>query len=78
MGLPYCSQTVFTGRLQTKRQRTWRTRKDAFEEVWPEVTELLERDETIEAKTIFEYLSRQHPERYQEGELRTLQRRIKV
>src|SRR5689334_21847544 len=63
---------------QTKRQRIWRTRKDAFEEVWPEVTELLERDETIEAKTIFEYLSRQYPERYQEGELRTLQRRIKA
>jgi hypothetical protein len=63
---------------QTKRQRTWRTRKDAFEEVWPEITELLERDETIEAKTLFEYLSRQHPERYQEGELRTLQRRVKV
>ena len=38
----------------------------------------LERDETVEAKTIFEYLSRQHPERYQEGELRTLQRRIKI
>src|SRR5688500_18557363 len=54
---------------QTRRQRTWRTRKDAFEEAWPEVTERLERDETIEAKTIFEYLSRQHPERYQEGEL---------
>jgi hypothetical protein len=43
---------------QTKRQRTWRTRKDAFEEVWPEVVELPERDEAIEAKTIFEYLNR--------------------
>ena len=63
---------------QTKRQRTWRTRKDAFEEVWPEILEILERDEAVEAKTIFEYLSRQHPGRHQEGELRTLQRRIKV
>jgi hypothetical protein len=63
---------------QTKRQRTWRTRKDAFEAVWPEILEILERDEAVEAKTVFEYLSRQHPERYQEGELRTLQRRIKV
>jgi ribosomal protein S21 len=63
---------------QTKRQRTWRTRKDAFEEVWPEILEILERDEAVEAKTVFEYLSRKHPERYQEGELRTLQRRIKV
>jgi hypothetical protein len=63
---------------QTKRQRTWRTRKDAFEEVWPEVLEIVERDEAVEAKTVFEYLNRQHPGRYQEGELRTLQRRIKV
>jgi hypothetical protein len=30
------------------------------------------------AKTVFEYLNRQQPGRYQEGELRTLQRRIKV
>ena len=63
---------------QTKRQRTWRTRKDAFEEVWPEVLEILERDAAVEAKTLFEYLTRKHPDRYQEGELRTLQRRIKV
>lgn len=63
---------------QTKRQRTWRTRKDAFEGVWPEILEILERDEAVEAKTIFEYLDRRHPGRHQEGELRTLQRRIKV
>src|ERR1041385_395828 len=63
---------------QTRRQRTWRTRKDAFEEVWPEILEILERDEAVEAKTVFEYLSRKHPDRYQESELRTLQRRIKV
>ena len=63
---------------QTKRQRTWRTRKDAFEGVWPEILEILERDEAVEAKTVFEYLNRQHPGRYQDGELRTLQRRIKV
>jgi hypothetical protein len=63
---------------QTKRQRTWRTRKDAFEEVWPEIVEILERDEAVEAKTIFEYVDQQYPGRHQEGELRTLQRRIKV
>jgi transposase len=40
--------------------------------------EILERDEAVEAKTVFEYLNRQQPGRYQEGELRTLQRRIKV
>jgi transposase len=44
----------------------------------PEILEILERDDAVEAKTVFEYLSRKHPDRYQEGELRTLQRRIKV
>lgn len=63
---------------QVKPERTWRTRKDAFEEVWREVVEILERDEAVEAKTVFDYLGRQHPGRFQEGELRTMQRRIKV
>ena len=62
---------------QIKPERTWKTRKDAFEEVWPEVLEILERDEAVEAQTVFDYLGRQHPGRFQEGEVRTLQRRIK-
>jgi hypothetical protein len=31
------------------------TRKDAFEDVWPGVQEILERDESIEAKRLFDY-----------------------
>jgi transposase len=63
---------------QMKLERTWKTRKDAFEEVWPEILEILGRDESVEAKTIFDYLDRQKPGRFQEGEVRTLQRRIKI
>jgi transposase len=63
---------------QVKPARTWRTRKDAFEDLWPGVQEILERDEAIEAKTVFDYLCRQNPGRFQEGEVRSLQRRIKV
>jgi transposase len=63
---------------QIKPERTWRTRKDAFQEVWPGVQEILERDDSIEAKTLFDYLCRQHPGRFQEGELRSMQRRIKL
>jgi hypothetical protein len=63
---------------QVKPERTWRTRKDAFEEVWPGVLEILERDAAIEAKTVFDFLCRQHPGRFQEGEVRSLQRRIKA
>ena len=68
------------GRLpsQVKPERKWKTHKDAFEEVWPEILEILGRDESVEAKTIFDYLDRQKPGRFQEGEVRTLQRRIKV
>jgi hypothetical protein len=56
----------------------WRTRSDAFEEVWGELSELLKVNSGLEAKTLFDYLQRQYPERFQDGQLRTLQRRIKV
>jgi len=55
-----------------------RTRVDAFEEVWGELRELLQVNPGLEAKTVFEYLQRQYPGRFQDGQLRTLQRRVKV
>src|SRR5262245_5954064 len=68
------------GRQQSevKKTRTYRTRSDAFAEAWPEIEQLLELDASIEAKTIFDHLCRQSPEKYQESQLRTLQRRVKV
>ena len=67
------------GRLpsQVRRHRDWRTRTDPFEEVWPEVEELLERDGGLQAKAVFEELGRRYPGRFQEGQLRTLQRRFR-
>jgi hypothetical protein len=47
-------------------------------EVWEEVQRLLEINAGLEAKTIFEYLQRRQPGRFEDGQLRTLQRRIKV
>ena len=58
-------------------EHTWRTREDPFRGVWDEVAGLLEENPGLEAKTIFEYLQRQNPERFQDGQLRTLQRRVK-
>jgi hypothetical protein len=55
----------------------WRTRPDPFVEVWGEVFELLRGNAGLEAKTVFEYLQRQYPDRFQDGQLRTLQRRVK-
>ncbi len=52
---------------EAKEPRDYRTRSDAFAEVWAEVEELLERDAAIEAKTIFDHLCKQHPGKFQEG-----------
>lgn len=62
---------------QIKVPRTWRTRSDAFEPVWPTIKEMLENNPGLEAKTIFEWLQRENPGTYEDGQLRTLQRRIK-
>ena len=63
---------------EAKEPRDYRTRPDAFADVWSEVEELLERDAAIEAKTILDHLCRQHPGKFQEGQLRTMQRKVKV
>jgi hypothetical protein len=55
-----------------------RTRVDAFEEVWGELKELLEVNAGLEAKTLFDYLQRRYAGRFADGQLRTLQRRLKV
>lgn len=69
-----------SGHLPSEAQepRGYRTRPDAFAEVWSEVEELLERDAAIEAKTILDHLCRQHPGKFQAGQLRTMQRKVKV
>jgi hypothetical protein len=58
--------------------RHWRTRPDGFAEVWAEISEQLRTNPALEAKTIFAALKRQYPDRFADGQLRTLQRRIKT
>jgi hypothetical protein len=58
-------------------ERAWRTRADPFDGVWNEVEALLAEGSGWEAKTLFEELQRRHPDRFAEGQLRTLQRRVK-
>jgi hypothetical protein len=53
--------------------RDWRTRPDPFEEHWPEIEARATPE--LEAKTVFELLQEHYPGRYEEGQLRTLQRR---
>lgn len=64
------------GELQ--KEHTWRTRKDPFEEDWEEVRGMLGLNSGLEAKTVFEFLNRERGRNYQEGQLRTLQRRFKT
>jgi hypothetical protein len=62
---------------ELKADRHWRTRKDEFSDVWPQVKEQLSANPGLEAKTIFAALQRKYPERFADGQLRTLQRKVK-
>lgn len=63
---------------ELEKQHTWRTRKDPFEDSWHEIKSMLEINPGLEAKTIFEDFQRRNPGRFADGQLRTLQRRIKI
>jgi transposase InsO family protein len=69
---------VQAGKLPSEMtaERTWRTREDPFAEHWPELERRLHETPALEAKTLFVLLQEQHPGRYEEGQLRTLQRRV--
>jgi hypothetical protein len=62
---------------ELKEPRSWRTREDPFAGDWPWIVERLDSAPELEAKALFEHLATVQPGRYQEGQLRTLQRRIK-
>jgi hypothetical protein len=61
---------------ELKKPRQYRTRADAFADDWPTIEGMLESAPELEAKTLFEWLCEQQPERYREGQLRTFQRRV--
>jgi hypothetical protein len=67
------------GRLpsELKPGPRWRTRPDQFIDVWAVVRKLFENDPGLEAKTVFEHLQRVYPGRFQDGQVRTLQRKVK-
>jgi hypothetical protein len=70
---------VAAGKLpsELKQPRDWRTREDPFAEHWLDVEAKLRDTPELEAKTLFELLQEQHPGRYEDGQLRTLQRHVK-
>jgi len=63
---------------EIKIDHTWRTREDPFVEVWEELKGKLKINAGLEAKTLFEDLQRRYPGSFADGQLRTLQRRVKT
>jgi len=56
----------------------WRTREDPFAEVWEAVRQELAVNPGLQANTLLGALQRKYPGRFQDGQVRTLQRRIKT
>jgi hypothetical protein len=61
----------------SKPRRHWRTRADHFAEVWPRVLEWLDAEPDRTGEEILRRLQGEHPGRFADGQLRTLQRRVK-
>jgi hypothetical protein len=59
------------------RARRWRTHEDAFQAAWPTVQAWLQVNPNETSKVLFARLQREFPGVYQEGQLRSLQRRLK-
>ena len=67
-----------THREPPREPRRWRTRKDPFESVWTEVKGWLQNEPDVTAKALFQRLREKYPDRYNAGQLRTLQRRVRA
>jgi transposase len=63
---------------QLKKPRSHRTRENPFGVDWPWVEDQLKRDPALQTKTLFALLCQAFPGRYQEGQLRTLQRHVQA
>lgn len=59
------------------KPRDWRTRIDPFADVWQEVEQQLQLSPHLSAKILFLVLQKKYPGKFIDGQLRTLQRRVK-
>ena len=87
---PISPQTLDTDEAErryrrSKRQRRpyqgprwWRTRTDPFAEVWPEAERQLAQTPDLSAKALFDRVQRQYPDRFDDNQLRTFQRRVRA
>ena len=66
-----------THRPTDRKERYWRTREDPFEAVWPTILEWLEATPESSAKALLGRLQATQAKSFPDGQLRTLQRRVK-
>lgn len=66
-----------THRDRPARSRYWRTREDPFKSVWLKVLAWLQEEPDVTAKELLGRLQQLHPGSYPDGQLRTLQRRVR-
>jgi hypothetical protein len=66
-----------THRSKPSKPHWWRTREDAFEGVWYEVLDWLQQGPDVMAISLLKRLQCEYPGRFVDGQLRTLQRRVK-
>jgi len=59
------------------KERDWRTREDPFVSIWPEVEAKLNEAPELQGKRLFEWFCEQYPGLFQEGQLRTFQRKVR-
>jgi integrase-like protein len=67
-----------THRSQPKPRRDWRTRKDPFEAVWPRVLLWLQDEPDRTGAELLDRLQGEYPGAFLDGQIRTLQRRLKL
>ncbi len=60
------------------RQRTYRTRKDPFENVWPEVEARLEAEPKLRPFALFGWLQKAYPKTFSDSQRRTFERRVRA
>jgi hypothetical protein len=67
------------GQLPSEAQtpHTWRTRPDPLLDVWPALAELLQQEPSLQAKTLVEWLQREHPGQDWQRQRRTIERRTR-
>lgn len=65
---------------QNRVEYTWQNREGPFETDWDRtVQHLIDSSQgTLQATEPFKTLQRMHPDKYQDGKIRTLQRRVKA